>query len=1012
MFDSGNSRQDRGGSIRFALAATLLASAALTSCHLDKLTAPPVDESAIEFNVSGDSVVILGDSLQMTADFDAGDGTGVTRITWLSLDTSIARVNDTTGVVFGVGAGSTEISAHLVAPELDHDLVRTLPVEVVYAGIGMVNDSLTGLGETRTLVARGLDIQGNPHEPVPAFFSTADDSIVSLDTSGVVVALRNGQATIDARWGDFSAQAPILVRQVAARIDVALSELMFPTVQTDTTVSIDVRDTQDSLITAPALTWTSSDPARFSVTPDGVIRALQRDIGTINVSSDTVTTQFGVTVATSVASLEVNAGNNQTAVVASAVSLPPSVIARDGAGNPIEGALVTFAAIGSDGQVTDAVRVTDASGAAQAGGWTLGTTAGADSLIATADTVSLAFMATATPAPASPATSSLAISSDTVASGSTMTITLQAEDVFGNVVTTGGRAVVFTAGGGTSTGVIGSTTDNGDGTYSATFTGQGAGTAMAITGWVDGSEVMTPKPAVTVINGPPVQMSVSLGNNQTSLVGSLVFVPPAVLVMDAFGNPVPNVSVDFAATVGGGSVTGPTANTNASGVATVGGWTLGTVVGGNALTATAGGLSAVFSATAATTAPSAVTSLITSSLNSILAGGLSLLTVQTKDDFGNDLTAGGFTVEFSASGGTSTGIIGPTVDNGDGTYSATFTGNVAGSATTITASLNGTAISTPSPTIGVLPGALSLDVSGISASAGTISAGLTSVLTLTAKDAFGNLIPAGGETVVFSTVGGTSGGVLSPTTDNGDGTYTAVFTGQIAGTSATVAASVGGVPVTTTPPTLTVIPGAASAVASVVMASAGTVASNTGATLTLIAKDAFGNQLISGGDAISFAAGGGTSTGNIGTAVDNGDGTYTATFTGILAGTATTVGAAVNGQNVTTAQPTITVVPGAAANVAIQAGNGQFALPLFSVAIAPAVIVTDNHGNPVPGVSVTFAVTLGGGVVLPTSAISTGTDGVARVVAWTLGLLGNQRLRATASVGNVTFTAETLLSLE
>jgi adhesin/invasin len=239
-----------------------------------------------------------------------------------------------------------------------------------------------------------------------------------------------------------------------------------------------------------------------------------------------------------------------------------------------------------------------------------------------------------------------------------------------------------------------------------------------------------------------------------------------------------------------------------------------------------------------------------------------------------------------------------------------------------------------------------------------------------------------------------------------------VFTGQIAGTSATVAASVGGVPVTTTPPTLTVIPGAASAVASVVMASAGTVASNTGATLTLIAKDAFGNQLISGGDAISFAAGGGTSTGNIGTAVDNGDGTYTATFTGILAGTATTVGAAVNGQNVTTAQPTITVVPGAAANVAIQAGNGQFALPLFSVAIAPAVIVTDNHGNPVPGVSVTFAVTLGGGVVLPTSAISTGTDGVARVVAWTLGLLGNQRLRATASVGNVTFTAETLLSLE
>ena len=31
----------------------------LTGCYLDELTAPPADESSIEFNVSGDSVVLL-----------------------------------------------------------------------------------------------------------------------------------------------------------------------------------------------------------------------------------------------------------------------------------------------------------------------------------------------------------------------------------------------------------------------------------------------------------------------------------------------------------------------------------------------------------------------------------------------------------------------------------------------------------------------------------------------------------------------------------------------------------------------------------------------------------------------------------------------------------------------------------------------------------------------------------------------------------------------------------------
>src|SRR5689334_21013915 len=88
------------------------------------------------------------------------------------------------------------------------------------------------------------------------------------------------------------------------------------------------------------------------------------------------------------------------------------------------------------------------------------------------------------------------------------------------------------------------------------------------------------------------------GDTQTGVAGTPVTTAPSVKVTDQFGNPVANVLVTFNVTTGGGSVTGPAANTNASGIATVGSWTLGKTAGANTLQAIVGGLPAVtFTAT-------------------------------------------------------------------------------------------------------------------------------------------------------------------------------------------------------------------------------------------------------------------------------------------------------------------------------------------------------------------------------------------------------------------------------
>ena len=97
---------------------------------------------------------------------------------------------------------------------------------------------------------------------------------------------------------------------------------------------------------------------------------------------------------------------------------------------------------------------------------------------------------------------------------------------------------------------------------------------------------------------------------------------------------------------------------------------------------------------------------------------------------------------------------------------------------------------------------------------------------------------------------------------------------------------------------------------------------------------------------------------------------------------------------------------GPAASVVKTAGDGQFRGPGEMVSPPPSVTVRDAAGNPVPGVTVTFAVTAGGGTA--TGLVqTTDANGVATVGSWTLGTeSGQNRLTATvAGLPVVTFTA-------
>ncbi len=99
--------------------------------------------------------------------------------------------------------------------------------------------------------------------------------------------------------------------------------------------------------------------------------------------------------------------------------------------------------------------------------------------------------------------------------------------------------------------------------------------------------------------GPATQLILASGDNQTAPAGTRVTGVVCVLVRDANNNAVSGVTVTWGNISGGGKLDGATEATDASGIATLGGWTLGPAAGTNTITATSPGLPSVtFTATA------------------------------------------------------------------------------------------------------------------------------------------------------------------------------------------------------------------------------------------------------------------------------------------------------------------------------------------------------------------------------------------------------------------------------
>ena len=264
-----------------------------------------------------------------------------------------------------------------------------------------------------------------------------------------------------------------------------------------------------------------------------------------------------------------------TGTVGLPLATPPSVTLKDQKGRGIANVWVHWSLPLNTGHVTNDSSKTDASGIALSGGWTLGPTAGIQTLTATASGLPAA--AITAQATAGAVQTLVVLGSSQTAVVNTPVVSapsVRAVDLYGNAVQ--GVTVTFsaTAGNGAVTGAQQVTNADGVATAGSWTLGTVAGdqTIRASTTTNNVSATLTAR----AIGGVPVSMAIFEGDAQNGSLGKRLCISPSIKVLDAFGNGVGQVPISFTPSAGSGSVTTGTVLTDVTtGRATVGAWILG-----------------------------------------------------------------------------------------------------------------------------------------------------------------------------------------------------------------------------------------------------------------------------------------------------------------------------------------------------------------------------------------------------------------------------------------------------
>ena len=296
---SGVASVDQSGKVT----AVSAGSATITATAGDKSATCAVTVSPLVIPVSSVSLdqtslsLTEGDNVTLVATVSPENATSKT-VSWESSASGVASV-DQSGKVTAVSTGNATITAKAG----DKTATCTISVTTPVTSVSLDRTSITLEEEqSTTLVAT---VSPNDADDKTVTWSSSDSNIASVDSDGMVYAVKEGQAVVTATAGSQSANCTVTVsKKIIPVTSVSLDQTSLSLIKGESatlTATVDPSDATDQTVT-----WSSSDATIASVDQSGKVTALAGGSVTIKAAAGEKYAICSVTITVPVSSVSLD----------------------------------------------------------------------------------------------------------------------------------------------------------------------------------------------------------------------------------------------------------------------------------------------------------------------------------------------------------------------------------------------------------------------------------------------------------------------------------------------------------------------------------------------------------------------------------------------------------------------------------------------------------------------------------------------------------------------------------
>ncbi|MYJ69437.1 MAG: hypothetical protein F4087_13155 [Gemmatimonadetes bacterium] len=235
-----------------------------------------VSQVLVSFEVSPSTgtLVSFGETLQLDARaLDAnGNVIATVGIAWSSANEAVATV-DADGLVTAIGNGSADITA--TGGGSTATAAVTVAQQAARIDVSPTATTFPALGDTVRVTAEPFDANGNPVVDADVVWSSTDQAVATVDSTGLVTAAGNGSATVAATAGGASGTSEITVSQVLVGVGIVPANITFFSLGDTARLEAAGRDANGHPMGSFTFTWSSENEAVATVDATGLVTAVR-----------------------------------------------------------------------------------------------------------------------------------------------------------------------------------------------------------------------------------------------------------------------------------------------------------------------------------------------------------------------------------------------------------------------------------------------------------------------------------------------------------------------------------------------------------------------------------------------------------------------------------------------------------------------------------------------------------------------------------------------------------------